>query len=122
MSKKLDYTPIIKETPLEKLARSYEMQTLYNHKILPFRNKERFSYIQLLFLNLLERYHQLLTDIALGEENTEEGMEEDPLRVEGYFLWRNKKIKEQGKKLREEETNLKDKNNKDIDLYKITFE
>lgn len=122
MSKKLDYTPIIKETPLEKLARSYEMQTLYNHKILPFRNKERFSYIQLLFLNLLERYHQLLTDIALGEENTEEGMEEDPLRVEGYFLWRNKRIKEQSKKLREEETNLKDKNNKDIDLYKITFE
>ena len=35
---KLDYTPIVKETPLERLARSYEMQTLYNHKILPFRN------------------------------------------------------------------------------------
>ena len=119
---KLDYTPIVKETPLERLARSYEMQTLYNHKILPFRNKSRFTYIQLLFLNLLERYHQLLTDIALGEENTEEGMEEDPLRVEGYFLWRNKKIKEQSKKLKEvEEKELKD-TNKDTNLYKITFE
>jgi len=115
--RRLDYTPVIKESFLEKLARSYEMQTLYTHKILPFKNKEKFSYIQLVFLNLLEKYHQLFIDVSLNEEGTEEGMEEDPLRVEAYFLWRNKKFK----KLQKEQQPKFD-DNKDEKLYKVVFE
>jgi len=111
----------MKESPLERLARSYEIQTLYNHKLPLFENKKRFSYIQLVFLNMVERYHQLAADIAMGEENTEEGMEKDPLRVEAYFLWKSKKFKNMVKSRLE--TNNINTNTKGEDiLYKVKFE
>jgi len=111
----------MKESPLEKLARSYEIRTLYNNKLPLFNNNKNFSYIQLVFLNMVERYNQLITDIAMGEENTEEGMEEDPLRVEAYFLWKSKKFKDMVRP--EIENNNIDNNVKNDDvLYKIKFE
>lgn len=108
----------MKETALEKLARSYEIQTLYSHNLPLFKNKTDFSHIQLIFLNLVERYHQLAIDIASGEENTEKGMEKDPLRVEAYFLWREKHFKEMRNNAKTPEQPINDGKT----AYKINFE
>jgi hypothetical protein len=89
----------IKETVIRKLAKSHKYQTLYSrvkdiNNFCLFNNSHNFSYLQCLFLDWLELYNSLYTDLAREEEHMSSEVIEDDLRAEAYLVWKtNKKTK-----------------------------
>lgn len=92
----------IKEPPLRRLARSRRWQTLYTQAkeiggIRLFENTTNFTPIQVLFLELLQIYHVLYTDLALKEEFISEEVIKDWIRADAYLYYRKQKKKKDDK-------------------------
>ncbi len=87
---------------LKKLARSNKYQLLYTQakelsNISIFKNNGEFTKIQLLFLNWLNVYNMLLSDLAMKEKNISEEVIDDDLRMEAYLVYKEH-IRKYGKK------------------------
>jgi hypothetical protein len=81
---------------LQKLARSYYYQTIYNRTkelngIQLFNNTTEFSFIQFTFLQYLELYSSLYQDLYTKEPFISEAILEDDLRCEAYLLWKHER-------------------------------
>lgn len=86
------------EKEIRKLARSNYWQTIYNANkenvnIQLFDNKSNLSGPQLVFLQWLQTYYSLYTDLAQKESQllTEEVIEDDE-RTNAYLAYRRKKL------------------------------
>jgi len=92
----------INETIIRKLARSKKYQSLYSrikdlHMFRLFNNDRDLSYVQSLFLDWIEIYNIMYTDLATGEKNINKDVIEDDLRAEAYLIWKAKQMKKNKK-------------------------
>lgn len=83
---------------IKKLARSHKYQSLYSRakeigSIRLFTNLSSFSRLQSLFLDWLELYNSLYSDLAMGEEYISEEVIKDDLRMEAYLVYKSYKRK-----------------------------
>lgn len=103
---------IIKEDSLRRLARSRYWQILYNRgkelggTIQLFDNVKDLSRIQIVFLQLLEMYSSLYTDLAMNEDLISEEVVKDWIRADSYLLYKRKE-REKPKVDRKENSNRK---------------
>ena len=91
------------EKLLRKLAREYKYQTLYSRAkelgtVKLFKNNLDFTGLQSRFLDWLEIYNSLYTDLAMHEKNIDEDVINDDLRAEAYLLWKREQRKKENKK------------------------
>ena len=97
---------------LRKLARQDKHQLIFNSAkelahIRLFRNDIDFTAIQILFLNWLNVYSSLYTDMALNKKHISEEVIADDIRTEAYLVWR----KEEDKKENTGDTHTPGENN-----------
>ncbi len=97
---------------IKQLAKSGKYQSLYSKvkeigSMRLFNNNSDFSAIQLMFMDWLEIYHSLYTDLAMGEEFINEEVIIDDIRTEAYLLYRSEKRKKKETKKQENEINKK---------------
>lgn len=90
---------IIKENPIRKLARNNYYQILYNRakelgNIQLFDNTKDFTKIQIIFLQYLELYANAYLDLALNEDLISDEVVDDWIRLDSYFLYKNKQRKD----------------------------
>lgn len=102
---------IIKEDSLRTLARSRYYQILYNRgkeigTIQLFDNVKDLSRIQIVFLQLLEMYSSLYTDLAMNEDLISEEVVKDWIRADSYLLYKRKE-REKSKVDKKTNTNTK---------------
>lgn len=86
--------------PIRKLAQSSKWQTLFSTcKEIPslkfFNNLEELSDIQIIFLNWVQLYKGLLSDISYGENYISEEILKDEIRTDAYLIYRQRNIKKQ---------------------------
>lgn len=85
------------------LAKSEKHQSLFSmskdiNGVRLFKNEMDFGYLQVLYLNWLNIYHSLYTDLIREEEFIDEEILKDIIRVDAYLVYRNKvKNKKQDK-------------------------
>lgn len=94
-----------KDNSLSILAKSYYWQTIYSRSkeigtIQIFKNNSDFTQIQLRFLQELEMFDILFTDLFLQEINISNEVINDPIRREAYLLWKRKVKNSKDKKER----------------------
>jgi len=93
------------ENILRKLARSYKYRFLYARTkecagIKLFHNEQDFTTIQMLFMQWLEIYNMLYSDLSSKEPFISEEVIEDDIRAEAYLYYRSKKKDESTDKRR----------------------
>ena len=84
-----------KENPFRKLARSNKWQSLYARSkelscLRLFHNEEHLTRSQLTFLQLLEMFNRLYSDLAMNEKFISEEVIDDEIRTEAYLFWKRK--------------------------------
>lgn len=98
---------------LRTLAKSTRYQTDYGFAkegtVQLFENK-RLTSIQREFLFLLAHYYNIFIDVATGEVSDK--VLENEIRLEAYSIYKNKKFKDQKKKVEKENLINKTKNKK----------
>jgi hypothetical protein len=87
----------MQSNPIRTLARSTQYQALYIHaknlKYNLFENISNFSYIQLLFLQWLEVYHNIYLDMIGEDTIIDEEILEDDILVDAYLFYKKYKNK-----------------------------
>lgn len=87
----------MQNNPLRTLARSTLYQSLYIHsknvKGKIFKNDSDFSYIQVLFLQWLEIYHNIYLDISDNKSLIDDEMIIDDILVDSYLFYKRNKNK-----------------------------
>lgn len=84
------------ENILRKLARSYKYRFLYARSkevngINLFKNVDEFTHLQMLFMQWLETYNLLISDLSSKELYISEEVIEDDIRTEAYLYYRTKR-------------------------------
>lgn len=84
------------EDILRKIAKSHKYQLLYSRakdigNIRLFRNVFDFSMVQMKFLQWLQIYESLYSDLYMKEEHISIDVIDDDIRVDAYLLWKSKK-------------------------------
>lgn len=91
----------MEESILKKLAKNHYYQALISNKELGlklFYNDIDLSPIQIYFLDLVNRYNSVYSDIALGEVNSI--VMENDLYVDAYLTYKDFKYEEEKKQLK----------------------
>lgn len=107
---------------IRKLARNNKYQSLYARakdlgNLQLFSNVKDLTSIQFMFLDWLEIYNSLYSDIAMNEKNIDFDVIEDDIRTEAYLLWR----REQRKKKDTKEDRTKKARHTDGSLPSVIF-
>lgn len=97
--------------PLRELARDEYWQTLYSRakelNLKLFNNDSDLSKLQIVFLQFLELYSSLYTDLAMKESLISEEIIADDIRCDAYLTYKRKHRNEDKTKIDERKINTK---------------